>query len=309
MDSRMTHKTRQLYLISVLTISFITLPSILLYSSGYRIDFKNFSIEPAGALVISSIPKDAVLTIAEKDIVDVTPSIVSRLQPGEYTVSISKDGYSTWQDTVSIQGRRSTIVGTVMIFKTNPETTTLPQYPSQTFPDIEFENIQDFSPDIQFALSRIKLSDDYKIISNDVPIFTILDRANTTLYLLDTQSAEIEVQTISDSAIDFEWNTETNELLFYSKHEISLYNYDTLETRSIIRQSDEITEAFWHPRSNYVLFTTGQHIQAIETRLTDSPNITTVYYGESPHDVRTNKKGTDLYVTEKDNTTLEVSIQ
>lgn len=309
MDSRMTRKTRQLYLLFVLIISFITLPSILLYSSGYRIDFNNFSIEPTGALVIVSIPKDAVLTIAEKNIVDATPSIVSRLQPGEYTVSITKDGYSTWQDTIHIQGRRSTIVGTVMIFKTNPQTKTLSEYPSQTFPDTRFEDIQDFSPDVQFALSRIKLSDDYKITSKDVPIFTILDKTHTTLYLLDTRSAEIEVQKISDSAIDFEWNTETNELLFYSEHEISLYNFDSQETRSIIRQSDEITEAFWHPRSNYVVFTTGRQIQAIETRLTDSPNITTIYYGDLPHSVRTNKKGTALYLTESDNTTLEVLIQ
>ncbi len=305
----MTRKTRQLYLTTVLVISFIALPSILLYSSGYRINFENFSIEPAGALVISSLPKDAILTISEKNISKTAPSIISRLQPGEYTVSITKDGYTTWQDTVSIQGRRSTIVGTVLIFKTTPETNIITEYPSQTYPELIFEDIKDFSPDIQFALSGLKLSNEYKIVSEGVPMFTILDKIHTTLYLVDTRSAEIEVHTISTAANDFEWNIETEQLLFYSAHEVLIYDLHSRETRSIIRQGPEITEAIWHPRANYIIFSSDQQVQAIETRLTDSPNISTLYHGDQPHSVRTNKKGTILFLTEQDGLVREVSIQ
>lgn len=309
MDSRMTRKTRQLYLASILIISFLTLPTILLYSSGYRIDWKTFSIQPAGALVISSIPKDAILQVAEKHIVDATPSIIGQLSPGEYRVSISKDGYTTWQDVVSIFARRSTIIGTVLIFKVNPENTTIDSYPDSLYPLSSAEDIQDFSPDIQFALSRLDLSEQYKIVSDDVPMFTILDIEKHTLYLVDTRSSEIEIQKISDTVTDFEWNIEANQLLFYSDHEISIYNFDNKETRSIIRQSGKISEAFWHPRANYILFVTGDQVRAIESRLTDAPNITTVYHGNEPHDVYINKKGTTLYLTESDETIIESVIQ
>lgn len=305
----MTKKTRQLYLAAILVISFITLPSILLYSSGYRIDFKTFSIQPAGALVISSIPKDAILQVTEKNIVDSTPSIINQLAPGEYRVSISKDGYSTWQDVISIQARRSTIIGTVLIFRTAPETSTISKYPDSLYPLKSIEDIQDFSPDIQFALARLNLSNQYKIVSKGVPMFTILDKDKQTLYLVDTRSSEIEIQKISDTVTDFEWNIEANQLLYYSDHEISIYNFDSKETRSIIRQSAKISEAFWHPRADYILFVTENQVRAIESRLTDAPNITTVYHGNIPSNVQVNKKGTTLYLTEDDGSIVEAVIQ
>lgn len=305
----MTRLSRQLYLGTILVCSLVGLPMVLLYSSGYRINIRSLSIEETGSLIVSSFPKDTTLSILEEGISDVTPSIVNQLAPGEYTVKITKDGYMPWQDTVLIQPKRSTIIDTVLLFKNEPASQVIESYPKNIFPKVSTEKIQNFSPDIQYALSQLHLSEDLLVQSEDMPVIVVLDQNSGELYVIDENGPNVQAQTLGNNIVGFEWNDELQGLLLHSQYEISLYQVEAKYTRSIIRQSEPIREAFWHPRANYIIYTSGPYIRAIETRLTDNPNTTTLYYGSEPSQVRTDKKGTLLYLTESTGERFAITIQ
>lgn len=82
---------------------------LALRANGYEIDFQNVTWQKAGMIVINADPTDAHLTV------DGEPSPLSGrertilLAPRTYTVSVQKEGLTSWQQTVRVEaGRAST---------------------------------------------------------------------------------------------------------------------------------------------------------------------------------------------------------
>jgi len=75
---------------------------IIGYSRGYRLNLQKKTLTPTGILSISSFPKAAKVYINGKlkGITDINLN----LDPGEYTVEIKKEGYTSWQKKIKLKG-------------------------------------------------------------------------------------------------------------------------------------------------------------------------------------------------------------
>lgn len=105
-------------------ISFVTICSILgvsfaviAYGRGYRIDVKKSSLKPTGLVSATSDPIGAQVFV-EGTLKTATNNSFA-VEPGWYTVTISKEGYISWQKKIRIQGEVVTRTD-AFLFPTNP---------------------------------------------------------------------------------------------------------------------------------------------------------------------------------------------
>lgn len=246
----MTQHTRQIFVASLITVSAISLPLILLYGSGYRINWNTYALQRTGSILVQTIPKNSVLTIFERNEHIETPTLVNHLPPQRYSLKITKENYAQWSSTADVKTNYTVNLGTVVLFLAEPETVSLSKYP-------------------KVALTP-----------------------NTA----DTASLPIPLNATIKRAL---WNSEKTTLLYYTPFELTLLDTTQRKSRVILRQSTPITEAAWHPLEENIVYVAGQQVQVIETRDTDQPNIFTLYHGKKPHDLRFNKSGDTLYLTDE----------
>ncbi len=90
------------YRITIVCAFLIILSLIIAFARGYRVDFSRQSLTSTGIIAISAYPK------ASKVYINGTLKGVSDLNitlaPGVYEVEVKKDGYTTWEKTVSLKG-------------------------------------------------------------------------------------------------------------------------------------------------------------------------------------------------------------
>ena len=88
-----------------------------LYARGYRFNFKTYSFQPSGVLVLKSDPDGASIYI-NGDLSGATNSNLN-LAPGSYDVEIKKEGFTSWSKRLIIQKEEVTQV-TANIFRIAP---------------------------------------------------------------------------------------------------------------------------------------------------------------------------------------------
>jgi hypothetical protein len=88
----------------------ILMPVLVLFTSGYQIDWKNHKIVKTGALVIRTQPTRAEIFLTDKKIDGVTPETIRFLLPGEYNIRVEKDGYQSWTKRLAINPQFATWV-------------------------------------------------------------------------------------------------------------------------------------------------------------------------------------------------------
>jgi hypothetical protein len=104
---------------SILTVLVILIVSgvIIAYGRGYRFDTKQKAFGSTGLISVTSDPTGATITIDNKK-VGATNTTVT-IKPGWYTVTISKEGYQSWEKNVRVQGE--VVVSThAVLFPSNP---------------------------------------------------------------------------------------------------------------------------------------------------------------------------------------------
>ena len=104
---------RLFFIFSFVIIFFL----IIAYSRGYRLDIKEKSFTPTGILAITSSPKAAKIYI-NNEFKGATDSNIN-LPPGEYTVEVKKEGYTSWKKTVNLKGEWVLSLNAVL-FPLNP---------------------------------------------------------------------------------------------------------------------------------------------------------------------------------------------
>lgn len=127
-DSRLTHGLRLTILITYIIVFLILCPILILYSSGYRYDWKqgfprrtgaiSVNVEPTDVLVYANnveIPRDLdVQTLSYKDEVRLTSA-----PPGKYTIKITKPGYYDWIKDVEVKEMQTVYIKEAILTKKN----------------------------------------------------------------------------------------------------------------------------------------------------------------------------------------------
>ena len=113
----MTLFHRRLLYLFFMILFFIIAPFIVLYALGYRYDFKKRVLEQTGVLYLETKPKGVSVYLNNVLQKNVSPLRFSDLLANDYEVRVTKDGYNTWQKTVTIFPHQTTFVYDINLFK------------------------------------------------------------------------------------------------------------------------------------------------------------------------------------------------
>lgn len=113
----MNIKAKRILYIFFIALFFIINPLILLYSSGFRFNYKKFKIEKTGAMIIESSPKKAKIYVDNSLTKFSTPAKIRFLHPDIYTLNIKKDSYFDWTKDVLIQSGLTTFLKNIILVK------------------------------------------------------------------------------------------------------------------------------------------------------------------------------------------------
>jgi len=112
------------FLISFITVCIIigTAAIIITYGRGYRFDVSNRAVNSTGLVVVQSDPSGAQIFVNDK-LTSATQSTLT-LPPGQYTITVTKDGFQPWKKQITIKGE---VVNKIeaLLLPVNPSLTAL----------------------------------------------------------------------------------------------------------------------------------------------------------------------------------------
>jgi hypothetical protein len=86
----------------VLGILLTITTGVVLYASGYRLDFTKRTLTETGMILAKSVP-DGASVYLDGDLVAATDSTITSLNVGSYTLKIEKEGFASWEKTVEVK--------------------------------------------------------------------------------------------------------------------------------------------------------------------------------------------------------------
>lgn len=133
----MTKRTRTFLFLFLLLLFTVFTPSLVLYSQGYRIDWKAKRIAQIGAFYFKATPSRANILINEK-LLKTTDfffgsALLGNLLPGSYQVQIVKEGYQPWSKQLEIKEKEVTDAKNIILFPQNPEFRIIADYVQQAW--------------------------------------------------------------------------------------------------------------------------------------------------------------------------------
>ncbi|PLX21049.1 hypothetical protein C0584_04680 [Candidatus Parcubacteria bacterium] len=134
----MSLKARKILFILFIFAFLVITPLVSLYAAGYKFTLSGEIIQKTGMIVLDSQPEGAkiyingepqqrffdnlrsnILNDTEDRNILKTPARIKGLFPGEYTVTLLKDGYWEWEKKLEVFPGQSTFAEDVVIFKNN----------------------------------------------------------------------------------------------------------------------------------------------------------------------------------------------
>ncbi len=105
-------------LMVILWISFFLIsPSIILYTAGYRYDWKNNVVKQTGVLSVDVLPRDSIVTLNGIRVEKQIPIRLTNRAPGTYLLTIERPGYKTWQRDIVIESNNTTYIKNITLVK------------------------------------------------------------------------------------------------------------------------------------------------------------------------------------------------
>lgn len=80
----------------------------VMYATGYRVDFRDWSIRKTGVLAITTKPNGADVYINDKKYARKTPITLRNMLPGDYAIKLSLEDYLPFNKTIKIVSRKVT---------------------------------------------------------------------------------------------------------------------------------------------------------------------------------------------------------
>ena len=108
-------------MISLIASFFIISPLLILYTTGYRYDWRNHVFLTTGVLSIEGDPRDMDVFINDIQIEKTVPIRLTNLTPNTYRVRLEKAGYITWEKDVTVESNKTSYIKHIgLIRKTEP---------------------------------------------------------------------------------------------------------------------------------------------------------------------------------------------
>lgn len=127
---------RQLLLFLAISIFIVVAPFLVLYSMGFRFDFRKFEITKVGMLIVESQPESVNVFLNNKFADNGTPLKAASLTPGNYKIRVEKQSFFSWKKTLPVKSGKVNWASHVRLFYENPTLKTLVK--DQTFDDFKY---------------------------------------------------------------------------------------------------------------------------------------------------------------------------
>ncbi|HNX81331.1 MAG TPA: PEGA domain-containing protein [Candidatus Omnitrophota bacterium] len=243
-------KLRALLFYTCVISFFIIVPSALLYSFGYKLDFKKFRFTKTGLIFIKTVPEGAKVFLEGRQLVGSTPLSAEGLTPGSYRVFLESEGYYPWKRAVSVWSGETTYLDTIVLF------------PKKPFVDkvnnVDVANFWVFPHDQD---SGYFISDDKK-----------------SLYKINLASKDHEMTLVAESSElvpaihDFSFSPDKRKILFFNDTRLDIVfcgterimYQDIANNNFYILADGRIWSAFWYSDGEHVVVVTDKTISIYE---------------------------------------------
>lgn len=120
--SRLTRPIRRAILACLILAFFIISPLVILYTAGYRYDWKNGLLKETGAISVDILPNEAVVYLNGIKIKGQMPVRLKNLTPNKYSLKISAPGYLDWSKEVEVKNKQTVYIKEIsLLHQTEPK--------------------------------------------------------------------------------------------------------------------------------------------------------------------------------------------
>lgn len=266
----MTRKFRTIIFAVLLILFFITAPSAVLYSYGYRFDFTQKKVVQTGAFYFKTSPRNAEIYLGDKMVAKTDilfgSAFVENLLPQKYEIEIKKEGFFPWEKSLEIKEREVTEAKNIILFPQNPNFTILTKNKKEIkdiISNISSEENKN-EPEISQTLKAVLDSALSYQLAQDQIIW--LDEKRD---LYQGDSAGREIKKIADGVRGFAVSPDFKKISYFNNYEIWVLFLKTEEGQPkksagdkvfLTRFSEEIGDVFWIA-SHYLIFNAGDKIK------------------------------------------------
>ncbi|MDD5437473.1 MAG: PEGA domain-containing protein [Candidatus Omnitrophica bacterium] len=270
------------FYISVL-LFFVTLPILLSYSLGYRIDYRALKIYKTGIIFINSKPSGASVYVNGKMDDNLTPTQIEDLEPGSYKVKVKRDGFYPWEEELIVRPNMVTKADSIILFPVIQEMNMMIEMPVSDFAFSDRGHIYYFTE-----------SGLYRSEADGSGLKKLSPYSNWPGHILKKR-----------------FSPDGDKILCFNEKEVVIVylNLDKAITRdgalarveNIMTTEEPIVDVFWYTGSGYVIVVTQKYINVVELRGGGKRNIATLYkFNISPHTVYYDLNNGSLYFMDRE---------
>lgn len=235
-------RIRKALFLASLALFFFLLPAILLFTFGFKVDWKNLHILKTGLIWINSSPEGAQVYLNGKFLDKKTPATIDELLPGRYHVSLVMEDFYPWQSDVDVWQGKVVSIPDIMLFLRLPE---LDKLNSE-----EADNFFIFNHDKNFLYYVIKDAKAIHKVNIDSGKLEAVFRA-------DIFPAKIENLSLSSDKKKLICNDSHNIAIIYLSKETAENNFN-------LYSQDNIRQVFWHSDSQHFIVVSDRDIKVYE---------------------------------------------
>lgn len=125
-NSKISKPIRRTIFIVFLGLFILISPAIIMYTSGYRYDWRRGLLRETGSINIDIEPSDAEVFLNDIKIKSKIPIRLSDLVPAKYVIRISAPGYHDWRKEIDVKSKQTVYIKEITMLKTGSPEMILP---------------------------------------------------------------------------------------------------------------------------------------------------------------------------------------
>jgi len=115
--SRMTRPVRLTLLAFFIVLFFLLCPVIIMYTAGYRYDWRQGLLRETGAIDIDILPKNTAVFLNEIKVKTKMPARLNDRVPGKYEVRLLAPGYRVWTKEIEVKNKQTVYIKEISLLK------------------------------------------------------------------------------------------------------------------------------------------------------------------------------------------------
>jgi len=272
----MKKQYRRLIFIIFVIFFIITIPTILIYTAGYRYNFKKTKFEKTGSLLISSKTKNISLSINNDYVKNGEEFRINNILPGEYLIRLNKENYYAWEKKLSIDSELTTFIKDVRLFEKNLPTNDIIGDITSIYPSIDGKKIAYISKDDNsYSLLVIEIENGTKkeIFNSKNNIEDVRWSPNSEKIIIETETMfkifdnkNGEIKTALPTPLKSLYWDEKNSNIIYALKNDGIYKVDLLFKNYSLEYKLEIIATDFRMHQNILYLIQNYELKQIDLK-------------------------------------------